>query len=444
MILPMCFTSFDEVTAWLDSFTPPSSTRPGLVRDARLERMRRLLDRLGHPEASFRTIHVAGSKGKGSTSRMLSSILSANGLVTGLYLSPHLVDYRERFTLDGDFFPDSLYLDVASTLREMVDDFQLPEECGYGKPSTFELYTAYAYLLFKAASCQWAVIETGLGGRLDATNTLLSQAAVITAIELEHTAILGDTIAKIAYEKSRIIKPGQKVFCGLLPVEAMAVVRAEAERQGARLYSLADELTSLETHTTKKGEECRIAFADGSSFTLSLAMRGEVQARNAALAVLTARTLGFTVHRAALEGATLPGRFELVRHNGCDIVLDVCHTRVSMAHTVSSFKALYPDRSTRCCIFAAIEGKDIHHMLETLTKAFDYIIISRPDQAKRSDVEAIWAEAKAMAPAGCTVTLVKDTRDALCEAEEHGKAILIAGSFYLASLFEEVIHAEQQ
>ena len=83
-------------------------------------------------------------------------------------------------------------------------------------------------------------------------------------------------------------------------------------------------------------------------------------------------------------------------------------------------------------------------MLETLTKAFDYIIISRPDQAKRSDVEAIWAEAKAMAPAGCTVTLVKDTRDALCEAEEHGKAILIAGSFYLASLFEEVIHAEQQ
>ena len=387
---------------------------------------------------------MAGSKGKGSTCRFISALLSAAGFRTGLYLSPHLVDHRERFTLDGAFFPDEVYLSVAERLSQRLEGFTLPSGLGYGKASTFELYTAYAYLLFKEAGCQWAVIETGLGGRLDATNTLESTASVLTAIELEHTAILGDTIEKIAREKSKIIKSSQPVFTGFLPPEAMSVIKAEAESKAACIHSLQKLLLHFETRTTMEGEECSFTFNDGGKYKLCLQMRGEVQARNAALAILTVHTLGIPVHPEAIEKATLPGRFELVRHKACSIVLDVCHTKESMRHTVSSFAALFPEREKRSCIFAAIEGKDISQMLEILVHSFSLIVISRPSQAKRSDDEAIYREALAKADGKCTVLHITDTGEALEAAERGMEASLIAGSFYLTTLFEELINAEQQ
>lgn len=443
----MHFSSFSQVTEYLDSFLPASGGPPGLLRQARLDRMRRLLDHLGHPEEAFRSIHVAGSKGKGSTSRFTAALLEAAGERCGLYLSPHLSDYRERFSLAGTFFDDSFLLEAANELYEKVSSFSLPESFVYTKPSTFELYTAYAYILFRNAECSWAVIETGLGGRLDATNTLESPVEIITPVELEHTAVLGNTIREIAVEKSKIIKKDSTVFTGLLCDEAQDVMEKEALTQGARLVSLARRIKSITSDTKQDGEHCSIAFCDGFTASPVLKMKGEVQAQNAALAMLCARELGFwrgEKSLKALEDATLAGRFESHLYKNCNFILDVCHTKASMRHTVSSFCALYPDRQRRCCIFSAIEGKDVKSMLEILMKEFCRIIISRPAEYRKSDSDAIFALACSMNDGSCVIQHIPDAAIALDEAVKSDCNVLVAGSFYLVSLFEEIINAEQQ
>lgn len=442
----MSFSSFAEVTSYLDSFSYIQTASAGLLRAARLERMSLLLDALDHPEDSFRSIHVAGSKGKGSTCCYLSALLTAAGHRTGLYLSPHLSDYRERFSLNGTFFDDDLILDTAQKLERTVSSFSLPEEYGQKKPSTFELYTAYAYMLFKAAGCEYAVIETGLGGRLDATNTLNPVASVITPIELEHTNVLGSTIEKIATEKSKIIKKNRPVFLSMLKMDAMEVMKKEAERQNAHLYSLSDELMSLQTDTMECGEVCTFSFRDGYHASLVLSMRGEVQAENAALALLTARRLGFYIQgksEKAVETASLPGRFEMHRYKGKPVVMDVCHTKVSAGHTVSSFKALYHDKNT-ACIFAAVDGKDIDGMLSIILSSFTKVVISKPDSYKKSNSRKIYERALAMKSDDNIVVYEEESRSALDEAVSDSSAVLIAGSFYLASRFGGILNVEQQ
>lgn len=437
----MRLENFDQCTAWMDSFTPPHSGAPGLLRNARLERMERLLAALGNPEESFRSVHIAGSKGKGSTARYISALLAAGGCRTGLYLSPHLFDYRERFTLDGAFFDDSLLVDTCRELADVVEDFRLPDSFGWTRPTTFELYTAFAYMLFRKAGCTHAVIETGLGGRLDATNTLSSWCSVITPVELEHTQVLGDTVAKIAAEKSRIIKRDQNVFTGLLRDEAERIMEEEAGRMGSRLYSLSRELVKLETRTTMEGEACSIAFRDGYRTDLVLSMRGEVQAQNAALALLCARRMGFYTPGSgekALERASLPGRFEILHRGSCTIVLDVCHTRFSTIHTVSSFTALFPHRQTRACVFAAIEGKDVRHMLETILPAFALVVVTRPASWKKSDSAGIYELARTLCPPDTAVAYEEDSSRALDLASASAGAVLVAGSFYLAALYRRL------
>ena len=441
-LLVMSFSSFGEVTSYLDSFSYMQTSTPGLLREARLERMSLLLDALSHPEESFKAVHVAGSKGKGSTCCYLSALLTAAGHRTGLYLSPHLCDYRERFSLNGTFFDDSLLISIADRLEKTVRDFSLPPEYGQEKPSTFELYTAYAYMLFKAAGCEYAVIETGLGGRLDATNTLDPVASIITPIELEHTSVLGSTIEKIATEKSKIIKKNRPVFLSMLKMDAMQVMKKEAERQNSVLYSLSDELMSLKTDTRECGEVCTFSFADGYEASLVLSMHGEVQAENAALALLTARRLGFYVKgesEKALEKAALPGRFEMHSYKGKPVVMDVCHTKVSTMHTVSSFTALYPQRNSNACIFAAIDGKDIEGMLSIILPSFRKVVISKPDSFRKSDSRKIYEKALAMKSDDNIVVYEEECRSALDEAVSDSSAVLIAGSFYLASRFGGIL-----
>ena len=425
-----------------DSFCP--SLPEARIRDNRLERMVRLLDLIGHPEESYKTYHTAGSKGKGTTSMYLASLLEGAGRRCGLYTSPHMYTIRERFMLPSGFFCDELYTETASKLLDLVSSFTLPEGLGSEKPTTFEMYTAYGYMLFREAGCTDAVIETGLGGRLDATNTITPEAVILTPIELEHTAVLGDTIEKIAVEKSKIIKKNSLCFTSVLYPQAMHVMQEEADRMSAQLIRLDRELVRLETETRAEGEVCTIAFRDGYEARLCLKMRGEVQALNAALALLCTRRMGLYRERLserAVENAVLPGRFELTSWHGIPVVLDVCHTPVSTAHTAASFASLYPDRN-RTCIFAAIEGKDIEHMLRKILPCFSTLIVSRPSSAKKSNSDAVYRLALELNDKGCRIVHIPDSREALEEAERTGGPVLIAGSFYLTSLFKELIDAE--
>jgi len=435
----MRFDDFNQFCAYMESFTNLERRNNNYtVRLYRLDRMRKLLDHIGHPERDFLAVHVAGSKGKGSTACFIAHGIQAAGFKTGLYLSPHLSDYRERFTLCGEFFPEPALVEAANELVRRLEGFHFQDEWGTTEPTAFELYTAYAYLLFSLNHCQWAVIETGLGGRLDATNTIMPQVSVITPIELEHTAILGNTISLIASEKAKIIKPGIPAFISRQVDDAREVFRTEAAQCNSRLHELEIEVESISTHTTAEGELSTITWRSGEETTLRLSMRGEVQAENAALALLVLRSLGLYkvgLTESALQMAVLPGRMQQI----CDqpvIILDGAHTVQSLRHLLNSFQQLHAG-SSNTVIYGALEDKDHVHMSNLLIPLFDRIIISKPGTFKKSDPDGLFLLFKDQVAQADTphLYLEKDPMKALqlaFETTPSGSAILCTGSFYLA------------
>ena len=405
------------------------------TRTYRLDRMKALMQALGNPQDDYRTIHVAGSKGKGSTANYIARGLEAAGFVTGLYMSPHVSDYRERFTVLGRKTDDSFLIAAGNTLADAVEDFRFSDQWGETRPTTFELYTAFAFILFRQTGCQWAVLETGLGGRLDATNIVLPQASVLTPIELEHTDILGDTIAMIAAEKSKIIKKGRPSFSAIQVPDALEVFRAEAQAMDSEFHYLGDEAAQV--------TDRHIAFRDGWSTDLDLAMPGLVMAQNCALAVMVLRNLGLfipDVSLAAMQGSTLPGRMEKVSW-ARPLYLDGAHTQNSMGFLLETFRKMYPGRSG-ICIFGAVSGKNHDAMCNEVLGAFDHVVVCRPGTYKKSDPAALYGLMTAKKKPGQTVVLIEDAKEALeyCLAHTNeGEPVLAAGSFYLAGAVKEAL-----
>lgn len=253
----MSYTTFEEFCFWADSLTNLEKRTTYTVREYRLDRMKALLDYIGNPQENYKTIHIAGSKGKGSTAALIANALSAVGKKTGLYMSPHLINYRERFTLSGTFIEDKILIEAANIFTNMIHDFTFDDESGRSNPTTFEIYTSYAFFLFQYINCEIAVIETGLGGRLDATNIITPILSIITPIELEHTAILGNTISKIAFEKSKIIKQHVPVCISRQTIAAREVLEHEATVQQSHLYDLMVEVESITTKTTQDYQKSR-------------------------------------------------------------------------------------------------------------------------------------------------------------------------------------------
>lgn len=432
----MKFQSFDQVMKHMESFTNlEKKTDNFTTRTYRLDRMQAIMKTLGNPQNCYKTIHVAGSKGKGSTASYIASGLRAAGFKTGLYMSPHVSDYRERFTINGAFIPDSVLISVADKMVTALEDFHFCDEMGENQPTTFELYTAYAFLLFKEENCDWAVVETGLGGRLDATNILVPQASVLTPIELEHTDILGPTIEKIAIEKSKIIKPGVPSFSALQVPDALNVFKTEAFDVKSDFNYLGDYITDL--------SENHVGFKDGYSWECSLSMAGLVQTQNCALALLVLRTLGLYVPSAtekALTDNRIPGRMELVPWKR-PLYLDGAHTKNSMGHLLETFRKMYPGKSG-ICIFGAVTGKNHVDMAHQVLEAFDTVVVSRPGTYKVSNPKALYDLLLSIKSPSQTVVLYEDAKDALSYCLEHTKEsepVLCAGSFYLAGSIKEAL-----
>ncbi len=435
----MLATSFEDVVHFMEGFTNlEKQTDHYTTRTYRLDRMHALLQHIGNPEKSFKKLHLAGSKGKGSTASYLASALTKRGFKTGLYMSPHLCDYRERFTLSGTFFPEKELVEAGNELVRRLKGFCFRDEWGETNPTTFELYTAYAYLLFNLAGCQWAVIETGLGGRLDATNTIESEAAILCPIELEHTKILGDTIEQIAGEKSKIIKKGRPAFIGFEDERAMSVFRREAMDQQSVVYTLSEELASYETKTTREGEVVQYVWNDGRTDTLTLRMRGQVQAQNCALALMVLRNLGLENESTlqALEDNQIPGRFQQLSSEPA-LYVDGAHTPHSLEALLTSFSSLH-DETKSTLIYGALEDKDHEHMVNLVLDHFHRIIISRPGTFKKSDIASLNLLMKGQAgkrQGSYEIFLIEDNLEALKMAyvkTPQSGAILACGSFYLA------------
>ena len=425
-----------ELFGWIESFT--NLERSGAVFSARayqLERMRGLAQRLGSPQEAYRSFHVAGSKGKGSTAALLAWSLQASGLRTGLYTSPHVESYLERYAVleNGASDPHpQLLADLGARLRENIET--LPREFleEYGQPTTFELLTLLAFELFRESGCRAAVLETGIGGRLDATNVVTPELCLLTPIEREHTDVLGDTLGEIAREKGGIIKPGVPVYSSAQAPEVRAVLRGIAARQRSPIAFLDEELEDLSSRFTPEGTDLELRFHGEPPRRYRLALIGDFQAENAALVDLAARrTLGLGGE--ALEqgflAARLPARLELLRPRP-PVVLDGAHTPRSVERVLAAFRALYG--SDGVLLFGAARGKKIAEMAALLAPAFQRIVITTPGVFKQSDPVETHRLFQGLCPAA---RLEPDTGAALAlalELTEAQRPLLVLGSFYLA------------
>lgn len=411
----------------------------------RLERMRRLLARFGDPHLRIPALHIAGSKGKGSTATYLAAILTASGRRTGLYTSPHVSDYRERFCMDGVFVPDEILDPLADELVTYLDELRVAGSPEAELPTTFEMLTLLAFRAFLVAGCEVVVLETGMGGRLDATNLVDPLASVITPIELEHTEYLGTTIAEIAFEKAGIIKPGRPVFVSRQRPEAMAVFEAACRERGCEMVQLTDELADLDLSVSAEGSRFHLVWRSGGRTSGVTRLIGRVQVENAALAALVSRRIFPEILDAQVEtgiaSAWLPGRMEVFRRDR-PIVIDGAHTPNSVARVAEAVAAAFGKMGV--IVFGSVDGKDIAGMLDVLVPLCPRFVVSRPGTFKKSSPEAIL---RMLQERGVEVTLRLEAADALREARARcpeGSPVLVVGSFYLASEIRRVLMEDLQ
>ena len=444
---PMGMHSSSDAFNFIESFTNLERNSAGSRTEYKLERMAYMLESFGHPERSFKAVHIAGSKGKGSTAAITARILKELGFNTGMFTSPHLVTYKERITLAGEFFPDDVYVRNTALIKEMLERGNLTGNLG--QPTTFELLTLLAFLIFREQGCQWAVLETGMGGRLDATNLIVPEVSIITPIELEHCDVLGDTIEKIAFEKAGIIKPGVPVAVHHQRPEALEVLKRQAEELRSP-FIYADDNIKIEDRRLKP---------DGSAFTLSMNGRkyeiatnltGDFQCDNIASSLLALSRIMPEIDMQntlnALKDVPLEGRMEIAGTEP-PVVVDCSHTAYSIQRLLESCKKIFGTGGV--LVFGSVKGKNYQAMLDLLVPCFDEVIISEPQGFKETDVEAVYNYAKGLGRTGQKadkiVTLEKSPEKslelAISEAVKLGwkKPVVVTGSFYLAGAVKKYL-----
>jgi dihydrofolate synthase/folylpolyglutamate synthase len=429
-----------------------TSTVPYSQRDFRLDRMRQLLDALGNPQDSLAIVHVGGTKGKGSTAAMIASVLLSAGLRTGLYSSPHLDRVEERMMIDGVICPSDEFAALLGRLQpavEAMDREPTPDDCGSNRPTYFEIITALALLRFARAGVAAAVLEVGLGGRLDSTNVCQPLVSVITSISLDHTQQLGTTLAAIAGEKAGIIKSRTPVVSGVVQDEPREVIARAAQAHDCRLVQMGTDFDfsyrpprHLETGAAPAHMDFRYR-ATGAAMELpdlALNLTGRHQAANAAVGIATLlelRQQGWDIPeqaiRQGLAEVRWPARIEVLRR-GPTVVLDAAHNVASIEALTQVLAESFSARR-RLLVFATTRDKDAAGMVRVLSQKFDEVIFTRYQSNPRGlDPEALAALA-ANVPAARR-HICADAAAAWKLASQIAKPedlICITGSFFIAA-----------
>lgn len=377
---------------------------------------RKFMVALGNPQKKYPCIHVAGTNGKGSTTAMIASVLQSAGYATGAYHSPHISDFRERFLLNGQFFPK------AQIKKSILRIARKHKKAGLGAMTFFEWSTGLAFSLFADAKADAAVIETGMGGNFDATNVVLPEVSVVTNVSLEHTAILGSTIEKIAFEKAGIIKNGIPVVCGVMDKKARTTIQTVAKKKGSKIFFLGKDFT-----VSKSG---KFVSASGEEFTLRPSMQGDYQMKNAALAVQAVLCAGkFRATKQQIESgiknAFLPGRFEIIKKGGREIILDVAHNPSAI---VELAKLLKKRGGKYDFIFGALGDKDFKRMLKILAPLAGEFYCVTPDDDRAIPAETLCSAARAI---GIKARVASPGKITL------GKRTCVTGSFTVVEAFLE-------
>jgi dihydrofolate synthase/folylpolyglutamate synthase len=373
-----------------------------------LERIRAVLEALGNPECAFRVVHVAGTNGKGSTCAMIDAGLRAAGVRTGLFTSPHLIEPTERIQIDGIPVSREAFERAFNVVHEAAEKLEL--DC---HPTYFETVTAMAFWLFREMRVHTAVVEVGLGGRLDSTNTVQPALTVITPVDFDHEAYLGHTIEAIAGEKAGILKPGVPAVFARQRPEAAAVLEARAAELRVPV-SRAEEFVIKDLEIDARGSRF-------SGIVCPLA--GEHQVDNAVTAALALRSLGVSTD--GIAETRWPGRLEHVAPNP-DIILDGAHNPAGARALARYIQRFYGGRKL-WLIYGAMRDKAIEEVAGVLFPLADELVLTAPDSARALRPEAL-AE---FAGRGHTEP---DIETALAHAREHSTpddVILITGSLFL-------------
>jgi len=395
-----------------------------------LRRTEAMLARLGNPERTYPVVHVAGSKGKGSTCMFVDAILRAAGLRSGRFLSPHLHSWRERFVVDDEMISEA---DFAALTGEVIDVAEAVERADpeLGQITAFELFTAMAFQHFARSGCEVAVIEVGLGGTLDSTNVVQPAVSVITTLDYEHTAILGDTMAEIAGNKAGIIKPGRPVVCATQPPEGMEVIEERAAACGAPLF-VANRDWSVSGTDRAFTVEGRWGMING----LASSLAGQHQVDNAALAIAAVNVLRdsepafASVDDAAIRrgvaNTTHPGRFEQTTlPSGLPVVIDGAHTPAAATALAATMADRYPDARV-ALVIGMLRDKPPAPVLEPLLALADRAIAVAPDNPRAVAAEEL---RDAMVALGTTGSVAGSVAEGIDEAATSGcDVVLITGS----------------
>jgi dihydrofolate synthase/folylpolyglutamate synthase len=403
-----------------------------------LENIRTLCAALDHPERAFRAIIVAGTNGKGSVTVMVETALRAAGYRTARYTSPHLVRLEERFVIDGREVETAVLRDAASRVQTAVESL-LREGALDATPTFFECTTAAAFELFRRAGVDIAVLEVGLGGRLDATNVVTPIAAAITSIDFDHQEQLGDSLASIAREKAGVIKAGVPVICGPLAPEAERVVREACDERGALMIRADDDV-----RVTVRGPVVDVRTPARALDNLTLALKGAHQRHNAAVAVALVDELSRTgipvsddAVREGLTRAEWPARLEQFSVRGTEFLLDAAHNPAG-ARALAAYLADAGWYDVTL-VFGAMRDKDVRGMLETLVPSCGAIVCTTAPSPRALSAAELAATAEEVAQGRTRVTAVSDPEAALDEARRRGRPVVAAGSIFLIGPLRDIL-----
>ncbi len=402
-----------------------------------LDRVHAVLASVGQPQNSFRSIHVAGTNGKGSVAAKLEALLRASGVRTGLFTSPHLRDFSERVRVNGDPVPIAELDSAAADLLPALDEVDA---------SWFEAVAALGFLALARAGVEWAVVETGLGGRLDATNVLLPDLAVVTNVSLDHEDYLGSDLAQIAAEKAGIIKPNVPTILGRMPEPIAAVFRARAAELAAPVWSLGTDAAVQGVEVTATGTRFELRLpADAEPEVYETPLPGEHQADNAAVALMAFRQVAAQgpgggppqdgwpdedpVRDArALAGVRWPGRFEVVSGSEGTWVLDVAHNQAGVEALVRTLEEAGLPGPVVACV-AILGDKEWSAMLDPLLARCDSAVLTVPPSAPAT---RRWDPLNVARDGGFPVEVIPDFAEAMRRSRQLAGpgTVIITGSCY--------------
>jgi dihydrofolate synthase/folylpolyglutamate synthase len=386
-----------------------------------LDNITRFLKIIGNPQDKLKTFHIAGSNGKGSTAAFIASILQELKFDVGLYTSPHFVHFNERVKINSLEIPDDYISGFISAYEKEINDFQL---------TFFEVTTALAFQYFYDRQVDYAVIETGLGGRLDATNVLNPLGIIITSISKEHTQILGDTIEKIAFEKAGIIKKNSKVFTGILPDAAADVIKQKCEETGSELFLLNE-------YTLGKDKKLELYTEEVEIDDWKIPLKGYYQIYNAALAALAVtKTLDITKFHSVEHGLRnviantgIQGRYDYYK-TGPDIIFDSAHNPESVSNFITEFSKDEKKYNRKALLFGVMRDKAVDEMLNLVKDHFDEIHICQAKYDRALPVEDLSEIAGRL---NIKTIIERNPGDYLrnFEGREQKDCLVVMGSMYL-------------